>query len=384
MSLIDDKYNWLLANGLNLGQPVFAEQQSVDSIGSFRVYEFGVIYFHPEIGAFEVHGAILFKYQEIGAEQSFLGYPVSDELDLPDGTGKYSQFHFGMIFWKPTGELTAVSSGDPVGCLAQFPIPAAWSTPARDLTRKEARDIVVFLIGQGAFKLRSVTPLQFDNNCKVLFPRPETRIAIEPAVIAGIQFTNDVNPAANILDNLDARMVVGLYRLASRLAGAFGVNQIRHKGIGHGVGGADDCHNTGRALDLSGISGNVPIPLTIPGVFGQYTLDVLADWGNQTVPVSGGATSHTWPVTFTATTFRLSPIMQPLGSFLFQTIYDFAVTEFADTSESPHGNTLPPTQLGSQSRFVIHPDHGDPTLRSRHQDHMHMQVGPTFLEINPP
>jgi hypothetical protein len=179
-------------------------------------------------------------------------------------------------------------------------------------------------------------------------------------------------------------MVVGLYRLASHLAGMFGVNQMRHKGIGHGVGSLIDCHNTGRALDLSGIAGDVPVPLSIPGVFGHYTLDVLSDWGNQAVPVSGGATSHTWPSTFTATTFRLSPIIHPVGFFLFQDIYNFAVTEFADMSENPHGNTLPPTQLGSQSRFVIHPDHHDPALRADHQNHMHMQIGPTFLEANPP
>jgi hypothetical protein len=384
MSLIDDKFNWLLANQLNLGLPLAPERSSVDGIGRLRNYQFGTIYWHPEVGAFEVHGAILARYQEIGEEQSILGYPVSDELDLPDGSGKFSQFHFGMLLWRPATGVDLIQSGDPMGCLALLPTPAAFSKPARDLTRREARDIVVFLIGRGSFKLKSWTPLQLDRFCKVISPRPETRVAIEPAVIAGVRFKDDVHPGSNVLDNLDLRMVVALHRLASHLKGSFGVTEIRHKGIGHGVGGADDCHNTGRALDLSGLAGEVPFPLSIPGVFGPYALDVQADWGNQPVPVGGGPNSHTWPANFQDTSFRLSPILNPVGFFLFKAIYDFAVTEFADNSESPNGNTLPPTQLGKESVFIIHPDHHSPGLRPPHQNHMHMQVGPTFLEANPP
>jgi LGFP repeat len=87
MTTIDDKSNWLLINGLSLGQPTAAEKASGDGIGKVRTYEFGNIYWHPAVEAFEVHGAILAHYITTGAEQSTLGYPISDELPLPDGNG---------------------------------------------------------------------------------------------------------------------------------------------------------------------------------------------------------------------------------------------------------------------------------------------------------
>ncbi len=380
MGLIDEKYAWLLANSLNLGPPLADEQASVDGIGSKRSYEFGTIFLQPSIGAFEVHGAILAKYVELGSEQSIFGYPVSDELDLPDGSGRYSQFEFGIIAWKPSGDLTVTQAGSTANCLIQLPLPTGWLTPARDLTRLEARDIVVYLISQGAFTLKSWSPLQFDAQCRILSPQPSTRIAIEPATIGGVQFINDANPAANYLDNLDMRMVVGLYRLASFLSSTFGVSQIRHKGIGHGGGGANDCHNTGRALDLSGVAGTFPLGVNIPGLTGVFAVDVLQDWGNQPVPVAG-ADNHTWPTNFSNTTYRLNPIITPIPFVLFQSIYNFASTEFVDNNPARFGNTLPPTQIGVQSRFIIHPDHpsGKPGMRPKHQDHVHMQIGPTGL-----
>jgi uncharacterized protein with LGFP repeats len=50
----------------------------------------------------EVHGAILEKYQELGAESSFLGYPVTDESGTPDGVGRFNHFQAGSIYWTPS------------------------------------------------------------------------------------------------------------------------------------------------------------------------------------------------------------------------------------------------------------------------------------------
>jgi hypothetical protein len=261
-------------------------------------------------------------------------------------------------------------------CLGRVPAPAALGTPARDLTRRDARDIVVYLVGQGAFTLKPQhSPIQFDPSCTILQPQPSTRITIEPAVIDGVRFVARGNPHQNAISNLDVRMVVALYRLAQMLRTRWGVRAIEHMGIGHGRGASDDCHNSGRAIDFAGVEG------VYRGQ--QYTLDVQRDWGNQPVTMPNGAQRRNWPDDFTATSYRLAPNGNSLAYGLFRDVYALATREFTDTSPRRLGNAAP-TQIGGSSRFIIHPDHHSPRLRSQHQNHMHMQIGPTGAESNPP
>jgi uncharacterized protein with LGFP repeats len=49
----------------------------------------------------EVHGAIRARYDALGAESSFLGYPTTDETGCPDGVGRYNHFEAGSIYWSP-------------------------------------------------------------------------------------------------------------------------------------------------------------------------------------------------------------------------------------------------------------------------------------------
>ncbi|MDV6271305.1 LGFP repeat-containing protein [Rhodococcus globerulus] len=51
-----------------------------------------------------VGGAIRDKWNTVGAETqgSLLGYPVSDEIVLPDGHGRMNRFERGVIYWHPT------------------------------------------------------------------------------------------------------------------------------------------------------------------------------------------------------------------------------------------------------------------------------------------
>lgn len=48
-----------------------------------------------------IQGAIYDKWQSMGAQNSELGYPISDELTTPDGVGRYNVFEHGMIYWTP-------------------------------------------------------------------------------------------------------------------------------------------------------------------------------------------------------------------------------------------------------------------------------------------
>jgi uncharacterized protein with LGFP repeats len=102
MSAIDDKWQqcqWL-------GAPVdegagSAEMTLRDGRGRARDYQNGSIYWTPELGAFEVHGAIRVKWAQLGGERGVLGYPVTDELGCGPGNGRYNHFQGGSIYWTP-------------------------------------------------------------------------------------------------------------------------------------------------------------------------------------------------------------------------------------------------------------------------------------------
>lgn len=99
MSLIDDKYAKIGgANGF-LGAAITPETPTPDGLGRFRHYQNGSIYWHPNTGAYEVHGDIRQRWSSMGWERSSLGYPVSDEQNAPDG-GRISYFQYGSIRWR--------------------------------------------------------------------------------------------------------------------------------------------------------------------------------------------------------------------------------------------------------------------------------------------
>ncbi len=62
-----------------LGIPITDETGTPDGIGRFNRFQNGMIYWTPATGAHAVHGAILDRWSNLGYEQSYLGYPVSDE-----------------------------------------------------------------------------------------------------------------------------------------------------------------------------------------------------------------------------------------------------------------------------------------------------------------
>ena len=116
MSVIDEKYNELIANGLNLGDPLEPEHLTLDGIGRYRHYQLGSIYWTSDTGAHEIHGAINEKWISLGSENSPLGYPITDETSTPDGIGRFNHFikvpgheHHGLlninqpgsIYWTP-------------------------------------------------------------------------------------------------------------------------------------------------------------------------------------------------------------------------------------------------------------------------------------------
>ena len=104
-----------------LGFPTTDETGTPDGIGRYNHLEYGSIYWTPDTGAWEVHGDIRAKWASLGWERSFLGYPVSDEMDTPDGSGRYSVFQGGSIYWTPQHGAWVVQGGQGGGAPAPSP-----------------------------------------------------------------------------------------------------------------------------------------------------------------------------------------------------------------------------------------------------------------------
>jgi hypothetical protein len=245
-------------------------------------------------------------------------------------------------------EDAVVAGPLPISDLALDPRPAGMIRPARELSLEQANGILAHLIDRGQLALRGGAAV----------PRPPARLVIAPATLAGVRYAGTGAAPADVIDNVDQRMAVALWRLARWLnASAENVATIRHLGIGHGSGSADDCHNTGRAIDFAGLEGD--------GDGVSFALQVQRDWGSR--PTSDRAA------------YRLSEADAPAYA-LFKRAYTFGAYECE--SRGRGREAWPPLEIG-EAGFVIYPDYfgtGTPDnlrLRSAHSNHIHMQLGPT-------
>ncbi|GAB3624182.1 hypothetical protein GCM10027418_22660 [Mariniluteicoccus endophyticus] len=83
-----------------LGFPTGGEFCGLRDGGCGQRFQGGLIYWSPSTGANPVWGAIIQKFQEVGYENSPLGYPVTGEFPLIErGVGQ--RFQGGMMYWSP-------------------------------------------------------------------------------------------------------------------------------------------------------------------------------------------------------------------------------------------------------------------------------------------
>jgi hypothetical protein len=274
--------------------------------------------------------------------------------------GTFAYFFKGSEFQRYNVDTDAVDAQGSIGALQLEPVPSGMLKAARDLTLPEANSLMGYHIQAGKFSLKPTsTPYTGDWQTGIVSPQPATRVVVQPTTVGGIAYQHDaVNQT--IIDNVDQRMLIALYRLTRWLNSSHpNVSAILHKGIGHGSGAANDCHNQGRALDFSGVQG------TLDGA--AFDKRVLADWGQRPV-VAGAAT-------------RLDPAVDALADLLFRTAYCFGTFE-CECNGIGAANRWPRKVLGDAGGFVIHPDYIDgpgENLRAQHQDHIHMQVGKTHI-----
>jgi uncharacterized protein with LGFP repeats len=111
-------YDHWEASGWENGVYGWPTQPTYDTSGApgnqGRYSEFGgrdgfaaSIYWHRDSGAHGIRGLIRQRWVDLGRETSYLGYPITDEFDIP--TGKQSNFQYGCITWNRTTDVVTDS-----------------------------------------------------------------------------------------------------------------------------------------------------------------------------------------------------------------------------------------------------------------------------------
>ncbi|MFJ9828983.1 hemopexin repeat-containing protein [Streptomyces sp. NPDC101160] len=277
--------------------------------------------------------------------------------------GRFAYFFRDEEFQRFDVDADRVDASGPLDASFRLaPTPSGGVAPARLLSPTQANGLMADLIRRGKLTLKS--PAFVDGPAGIVSPKPGQRVVVSPTSIDGIRYTNQVFPTTTVIDNLDQIMLIALYRLTRWInSSAPNVTELLHLGIGHGNGPPNDCHNQGRALDLSGFVGDVN------GT--AFTRSVKKDWGN--LPLAPGVK------------VRISPATDALGFGLFSTAFRFGTFECEATAFG-RANKWPMPDLGGTG-FVIYPDYApdaaagteNAKLRASHTDHIHMQVGVTFL-----
>lgn len=82
-----------------LGLPLTDELTAPDGAGRYSHFTGGSVYWSPATGAHEVYGAIRAAWAGLGWELGLAGYPVSGEYDVAGG--RASNFQHAVIYWSP-------------------------------------------------------------------------------------------------------------------------------------------------------------------------------------------------------------------------------------------------------------------------------------------
>ncbi len=99
---INARYNTFGGDQSLLGAPV---SDAVDIAGGAeRDYQGGAIFYSTKTGARIMYGAILDRYKALGGPGGELGFPTNDETDVGNGVGRFNDFTEpggASIYWSP-------------------------------------------------------------------------------------------------------------------------------------------------------------------------------------------------------------------------------------------------------------------------------------------
>ncbi|WP_143018658.1 DNRLRE domain-containing protein [Geodermatophilus sp. DSM 45219] len=104
---VRDKYYALGGPGGTLGLPTNSTAPLRDS-GSFNHFQHGSIYFSPATGAHLIKGGTRDKWASLGWENSYLGFPTTDEICGLRNNGCFNHFQGGSIYGSPASGVHTI------------------------------------------------------------------------------------------------------------------------------------------------------------------------------------------------------------------------------------------------------------------------------------
>ncbi|QBJ96691.1 esterase [Rhodococcus sp. ABRD24] len=93
-----------------LGYPTADQIKTPGKDGLVQGFEIGAMYWSPQTGANAVQGMIMKKYGELNWENGWLGFPQTSEIKVKDN-GRFNQFQNGNIYWSPGTGAWSVKNG---------------------------------------------------------------------------------------------------------------------------------------------------------------------------------------------------------------------------------------------------------------------------------
>lgn len=139
VSVVWQRHGW---EGGFLGYPTTSDMALGDQWFK-QSFQGGHVYTHNTLPASQasIQGAIYDKWQSLGAQNSELGFPISDELTASDGIGRYNVFEGGMIYWTPQHGAHAVTGGILAKWALQNFERSGYGYPIGDATTNEQEEL---------------------------------------------------------------------------------------------------------------------------------------------------------------------------------------------------------------------------------------------------
>ena len=185
--LINYKYSQLGAASGFLGSPTSAVTGSTDGVGFYRVFNGGSIYWHPATGAHELHGPIQVKWNSLGAERGFLGYPTTDQTlgRDPQRRGAFNQFQGGAIYWHPEPLMSAVvTTAVNIGAVISQPNNTPAGSAAASTRVSTSPALSSPTVATGASSATRIANVPIGGAVETRFD-PTTVVTVKPASSAG-------------------------------------------------------------------------------------------------------------------------------------------------------------------------------------------------------